>query len=363
MSGDSTAAGPSIIAPQEGAIGQRRGIAGYLANARAVGPGLLVTLVIALAATVLARFLPLVGAAVIAIVIGMACRQIGGLPGALAPGIRSATKRVLQVAIVLLGTNLSLTQVWATGRASALVMLGTLIFGLALIIALGRVLHIERTLTRLIAAGTAICGASAIGALAPAIDADQAAVAYAISTVFLFNIGGVLLFPPLGHALHLSARAFGLWAGTAINDTSSVVAAGYIYGQVAGTTAVVVKLTRSVMIVPVVVFFAALSINERRQHQTGQGWRSLARGLPVFIVWFIVASALNSIGLFSVIDSRRLLPVLGQFLIVMALAGVGLSANLPAMLRTGLRPVLLGLIGWIGVAATSLLLQHLSGGL
>lgn len=329
----------------------------------AAGPGLLLALAIAVAAALLARLLPLVGAAVIAIVLGITVRQLAGLPAILAPGVRVATKRVLQLSIVLLGTGLSLAQVWTTGRASLLVMLGTLIVGLAVILALGRLLRIETTLARLIAVGTGICGASAIGALAPAIAADQAAIAYAISTVFLFNIGGVLLFPPLGHLLHLAPHAFGLWAGTAINDTSSVVAAGYIYGPAAGAYAVVVKLTRSVMIVPVVLVFAVLTARARQPVEGGPGWRPLARNLPLFIVWFLVASALNTLGLFHGIGQGRALPALGQFLIVVALAGVGLSADLRAMARTGLRPVLLGLLGWVCVATTSLLFQYLSGGL
>lgn len=358
-----TAATPSQRAPGEPAErGVRLTLRERGSGLWAAGPGLLLALTLALAATLLARLLPLVGAAVIAILLGIVVRHVAGLPAFLAPGVRLATKRVLQLSIVLLGTGLSLAQVWTTGRSSLLVMLGTLLVGLAVMLALGRLLRIEATLARLIAVGTGICGASAIGALAPAIAADQAAIAYAISTVFLFNIGGVLLFPPLGHLLHLAPHAFGLWAGTAINDTSSVVAAGYIYGPAAGAYAVVVKLTRSVMIVPVVLGFAVLTARERQRAAGGPGWSALARGLPLFIVWFLVASALNTLGLFQEFGQGRMLPALGQFLIVVALAGVGLSADLRAMACTGLRPVLLGLLGWVCVASTSLLLQHLSGG-
>ena len=345
---------PERGAVQTGPLSRGRPRPGsLLGTARAAAPGLLLALAIAVVASFLARAVPLVGAAVIAILIGIAVRSASRLPAVLIPGVRLATKRVLQLSIVLLGTGLSLSQVWTTGRASVVVML-----------ALARLLGVERTLARLISVGTGICGASAIGALAPAIDADGASIAYAISTVFLFNIAGVLLFPPLGHLLGLSQHGFGLWAGTAINDTSSVVAAAYVYGAPAGAYAVVVKLTRTVMIVPVTILFAVIAAREKGRGEGGEagpGPRRIVSGLPLFIVWFLVASALNTLGVFHPLGARTL-PALGQFCIVVALAGVGLSADLRAMARTGLRPVLLGLLGWVCVATTSLLLQRLTGG-
>jgi uncharacterized integral membrane protein (TIGR00698 family) len=324
------------------------------------GPGLLLALAIAIMASLLAQVVPLAGGAVIAIVLGITVRTRLGLPARYAPGVRVASKRLLQGAIVLLGAGLSLAQVWQTGRSSLLVMLGTLFVGVGVMLALGRVLGVDRTLTRLIGVGTGICGASAIGALAPVLEADQASIAYAISTIFLFNVCGVLLFPPLGHLLGLSQHAFGLWAGTAVNDTSSVVAASYSYGTQAGAYGVVVKLTRTVMIVPVVVLFGFVAARERRRDRTGPAWSVLLQGMPLFIVWFLVASALNTAGLFHLIGTKTL-PALGQFLIVVSLAGVGLSADLRAMVRTGPRPILLGLLGWICVATLSLLFQWLSG--
>lgn len=332
-----------------------------LAGARSIAPGLLLALAIAFVATALAHVAPVVGAAVFAIVIGIVLRQVLGARPVLVPGIRLATKRVLQASIVLLGAGLSLTQVWLTGSSSLVVMLGTLVIGLSVLLVAGRVLGIERSLTRLLSVGTAICGASAIGALAPAIEADQEAIAYAISTVFLFNLAGILVFPPLGHLIGLSQHAFGLWAGTAINDTSSVVAAGYIYGTTAGTYSVIVKLTRTVMIIPIVLVFAVVTARERRATDAGTLARKWYTGFPLFILWFLLASALNTFGVFAPLGNGTL-PGLGQFLIVVALAGVGLSADLRAMARTGFKPVLLGLIGWVTLASVSLLLQHLTGG-
>lgn len=333
-------------------------------------PGLLVTLGIAGLATLVAPLSAqtrIIGPAVLAILAGIALRAVVGLPRALAPGVRFSSKRVLQTAIVLLGTGLSLAQVWSTGRASLVVLLGTLVAGLLTMLALGRMLGVDRTLTRLIGVGTAICGASAIGALAPVLEADQAAVAYAISTIFLFNIVAVLIFPLIGHALALSQHGFGLWAGTAVNDTSSVVAASAGYGDAALAYAVVVKLTRTVMIIPITLAFALIAAHERSRAEGTV--RGRLQGFPLFILWFLLASALNSAGIFGPLTGLPLLrglgahplSAIGQFLIAMALAAVGLSADLRAMLHTGWRPLALGMLGWLVVAGLSLLLQRLGG--
>ena len=320
-------------------------------------PGLWLCLAIALVASALARLLPIIGASVIAIALGVLARLALELPARQAPGVRFASKRFLQAGIVGLGAGLSLGQVWRSGSSSLAVLLGTLVAGVGVMLLLGRLLRIDRTLARLIAVGTGICGASAIGALAPVLAADEAQIAYAISTVFAFNIAAVLLFPALGHLLGLSQHGFGLWSGTAINDTSSVVAAAYSYGASAGAYAVVVKLTRSVMIVPVCLLFAAVVARERGSN--GSAGVGRTAGIPAFIVLFLLASALHTIGIIGTTAAHALSGT-GQFLIVVALAGVGLSADLRAMRRTGFQPLLLGLIGWVGVASLSLVLQHLT---
>ena len=323
-------------------------------------PGIALCTVIAGAATGLGHIAPVVGAAVIAIVLGILLRNAFGVPARTTPGIRVSSKLVLQVAIAVLGASLSLRQVWTTGTSSLVVLLGTLLLGIPAILLLGRLFGVDRTLSRLIAVGTGICGASAIGALAPILDAEEGAIAYAIATIFLFNVAGVLLFPPLGRLFGFSAHGFGLWAGTAINDTSSVVAAGYSFSAAAGSYAVVVKLTRTLMIVPVSLIFATVAARERRLHPSSDTLLAERARMPRFILWFLLASTLNTLGVFGA-WGPHVLPALGQFLIVVALAGVGLSADLRAMARTGFRPVLLGLTGWICVATLSLLFQHLTG--
>ncbi|MGH8163380.1 MAG: YeiH family protein, partial [Rhodanobacteraceae bacterium] len=185
-------------------------------------PGLALCVAIAIFAFFLGRAVPIVGGPVLGIVIGMIVAAVRKPNAALAPGVKFASKQLLQISIVVLGFNLSLGQIVGSGLHSLPVMLGTLVIVLVLAYAVGRALGIERDLRRLLGIGTAICGGSAIAALSTVIESSEADIAYAISTVFLFNIVAVLLFPPLGHVLALTQREFGLWAGTAINDTSSV---------------------------------------------------------------------------------------------------------------------------------------------
>jgi len=220
----------------------------------------------------------------------------------------------------------------------------------------GRALGIDAPLRTLLAVGTGICGASAIAAVASVIEVEAVEVAYAISTIFVFNVAAVLLFPPLGHALGLGTRAFGLWAGTAVNDTSSVVAAGYAYSHAAGAYAIVVKLTRTLLIVPIVLTLAARARNRGAAVAT----RRRAGVVPLFLVGFVAAAAVNSTGLLHS-QLRHDLATAALFLVAVALAAVGLSAQ-PARIRAaGLRPLALGAVLWVLVAASSLLVQAATG--
>jgi uncharacterized integral membrane protein (TIGR00698 family) len=231
----------------------------------------------------------------------------------------------------------------------------------AVIIA-GRLLKIDSNLKSLIGVGTAICGGSAIAAVAPIIEADDHDIAYSISTVFLFNIVAVFIFPALGHALGLTQMGFGLFAGTAINDTSSVVAAGYTFGNAAGDYATIVKLTRTIMIVPIALGFVALMIvRKKREAQQVQGSHfHPAKIFPWFILGFLLMSALNTSG---ILDKAAIafLKEAGKFLIIMALSAIGLKTDLRKMLATGLKPMLLGFIVWMCVAFTSIVIQHVAG--
>lgn len=316
-------------------------------------PGLIACVVLAIAATIAGNRFPAAGAPVFAILAGVAIAAWRSPPQILQPGIAFAAKTLLQWAIVLLGANLSLAEIARGGAAALPVMLGTFAIVLVLAYACGKALRIDRDLRRLIGIGTAICGGSAIAAVAGVIEVDRSDVAYALGTVFFFNVIAVLAFPPLGHALALSQSAFGLWAGTAINDTSSVVAAAFAFGRDAGNAAVVVKLTRTLLIVPVVLFYAG----KRLASRAGAREISWARIFPWFVVWFLVAAAVQSFGAIPAAWHAPLQRA-ALFGIVLALAGVGLSSDVARMRATGIRPLLLGAVLWIAITASSLAIAH-----
>ena len=330
---------------------------------RSLLPGTLLAAALALPAWALGQVLPLLGGAVLAIVFGVALRAAWTPPPAFGPGIAFTGKRVLQASIVLLGFGLDLGEVARVGRESLQVTMVTLLLAFATAWALGRVLRVPARLATLVGVGTAICGASAIAAVTPILRPEKHEVAFAISTIFLFNVIAVLLFPLLGHLLNLSDLGFGLWAGTAINDTSSVVAAGYSYSHAAGDYATIVKLTRATLIIPICLVLAfVVAAREKRQHAQagGAGGFSLARIFPWFILWFVVASGVRTLGLVPV-AIQPALHMLAEFMIIVALTAIGLSANLRKMVSSGARPILLGLGVWIAVAVSSLLVQLLIG--
>jgi uncharacterized integral membrane protein (TIGR00698 family) len=314
-------------------------------------PGVFAALAVAAVATPIGRLVPVVGAPVFALALGAAVTSVAGERPALRPGVAFAARTVLQGAIVVLGLSLGLTRVARVGAGSLPVMLGSLAAALAVAAVAGRLLRIEPRLRTLVGVGTGICGASAIAAVSGVVGAAEGEVAYAVSTIFAFNVVAVVLFPVLGHLLGLGAHAYGLWAGTAVNDTSSVVAAAYAYGHAAGAYAVVVKLTRTTMIVPVVLVLAFL-----RLRRTGErGERSIRQVVPWFLLWFVAAAAVNTSGVLGpslAHDASRA----GAALITVALAGVGLSTRLGAIRQAGVRPLLLGALVWAAVATSSLAL-------
>ena len=321
-------------------------------------PGLLLAIAIALLAVSLGRFAPIVGGPVFGIVLGVAVRNTFS-PGALyAPGIQFASKKVLQWSIIALGFGLSLGQIGKTGLESLAVTLVTISVSFLTALGLGHVLKVRGKLKVLIGVGTAICGGSAIAAVTPIIKSDENDTAFAVSTIFLFNLVAVLVFPMIGHVLHLSDLGFGLWAGTAINDTSSVVAASYSFSKAAGDYATIVKLTRATLIIPISLLLAvAVAWREKKK---GTGNFSLRRIFPWFILWFLVASMVRTAGLVP----TSILPAIhlaAEFLIIVALTAIGLTANLRKMASVGLRPILLGLGVWAAVAVSSLLVQRVIG--
>ena len=325
-------------------------------NLKTLLPGLLLCFAIAVLAYGLGHFVPLVGGPVFGIVLGMLAALVRQPAPAAAPGIRFASKQLLQLSIVVLGANLELGEVVGGGLHSLPVMVGTAIVTLTAAYVFGKLLGVDRDLRRLLGVGTTICGGSAIAALSSVIDVGETDVAYAISTVFLFNVAAVLTFPWIGHLLVLSQHAFGLWAGTAINDTSSVVAAGYVYGHAAGNEAVIVKLTRTTLIIPLVMFYAGKKVWAARSSGEAVKWNKI---VPWFILWFLLAALINTVGVIPS-GAHPFLTEAALFTIVVALTAVGLSVNHAAMRAAGARPILLGFILWVCIACSSLFIARIA---
>lgn len=315
-------------------------------------PGVALALLIAAAAKLIEGLLPVhvIGAAVIAMFIGMGVNALWKPTPAFAPGLKFTSKKLLKFAIILLGASLSIGVILNVGKLSLMVMVFTLLtcFGGGYFI--GRALGLDWKLSNLISAGTGICGGSAIAAIAPTIDAKDTDIAYAMSATFLFDMAMILLFPILGRAMGLTDMAYGLWTGTAVNDTSSVVAAGFAFSEAAGDFATMVKLTRTLSIIPTVLIFALINVHIKRKEALAAGAQadiranvSVKKLFPWFILGFLAMSLIKSVGLIpdSVSD---VLKDVSKFLMVAALAAIGLNTSFKEMRKSGAAPMLHGFI-------------------
>lgn len=316
-------------------------------------PGILLSAVIAFLACWIESILPihLIGSAVIAMFIGMFLNHFLQNTALFSDGLKFTSKKILKFAIILLGLSLNITTILHVGRMSLTVMIFTLLtcFGGGYFI--GKALGLNWKLSNLISAGTGICGGSAIAAIAPTIDADDNDVAYAMSATFLFDMAMIVLFPIMGRALGMSDEAFGIWAGTAVNDTSSVVATGYAFSEGAGDFATMVKLTRTLAIIPTVITFAFIQLNLKRKEALANSQNdksikatySIKKIFPWFIIGFVIMSCIASIFPIpaTVISETK---KLSKFLMVCALAAIGLNTSFSNMKKAGIRPMIHGFI-------------------
>lgn len=324
-------------------------------------PGIALAAIIALPAWYIGKVFPIVGAPVLGILFGMVL-AFWKRPTQFQGGITYTSKKLLQYSIILLGCEMNLYHVVEAGKQTLLLMMFTLLAAGLTAWLVGRLLHIEWKTTTLVGVGSAICGGSAIAATAPVIGANDEQIAHSISTIFLFNVIAAFLFPFLGHLIGLSDYSFGLWAGTAINDTSSVVAAGYAYSDTAGDLAVIVKLARTLMIVPITLFLALLVSRNTSDAAEGvattsKGKFSLTRIFPWFILGFVAASVVNTFLPVPASLSSTLTQV-GKFVITMAMVAIGLNTNLVQLVKKGGKSIMLGFVCWAVLAITSLAVQY-----
>ena len=334
------------------------------------GKGLLLCLGLALPAFFLGKVFPVIGGPVFAILGGIVLALFLKERSAFDAGIKFTSKKILQYAVVLLGFGMNLEVVMETGKQSLPIIVCTITTSLVIAYVLHRIMHIPGKISTLVGVGSSICGGSAIAATAPVIDADEEEVAQAISVIFLFNILAALIFPALGGVLGFSTASgetFGIFAGTAVNDTSSVTAAAstwdsmYQLGNQTLDKAVTVKLTRTLAIIPITLVLAFL--RARKAEGENGDKVSLKQVFPFFILFFIGASVITTLAASAgaPMEVFRPLKTLSKFFIVMAMGAIGLNTDVVKLIKTGGRPLLMGLACWIGITGVTLGMQHMLG--
>ena len=285
----------------------------------------------------------LLGASIIALFMGTVINSFFH-PAWMKPALKFTSKRVLKAAIVLLGASLSVGTIMSVGKMTFFVMIFTfaMCFGAGYFIR--KLFGLNWKLSNLISAGTGICGGSAVAAIAPVIDADDKDIAFAMSSTFLFDMVMIALYPLMGKALGMSDIAYGIWAGTSVNDTASVVASGYAFSEAAGDFATMVKLTRTIAIIPTVLVFAWIGtrIKQKELKASGNGKKvNLMNIIPWFIGGFLLLAIINSVGLIPT-NVSGIMKGTSKFLMVTALAAIGLNTSLLDFKKAGLKPMFYG---------------------
>lgn len=336
------------------------------------GIGLAVCLAIAVPSWFLGKAVPVMGGAVFAILIGMVIALIWNDKGKAESGIKFTSKMILQLAVVLLGFGMNLNVVVQTGKQSLPIIICTITTSLVISYVLHKVMHIPGKISTLVGVGSSICGGSAIAATAPVIDADDEEVAQAISVIFFFNVLAALFFPAFGAAIGFSTtsgKAFGIFAGTAVNDTSSVTAAASTWdtmwnlGSQTLDKAVTVKLTRTLAIIPITLVLALIRTMKAKKEGGEAGKVDFKKIFPFFILYFIAASIITTIAVNCGVSASVFNPLkeLSKFFIVMAMAAIGLNSNIIKLVKSGGKPILMGACCWVGITGVSLALQHVMG--
>lgn len=311
--------------------------------------GIILTILLALTAKALSTYIPmhLISGSVLSLMLGMLLNPIIKEIYIFKSGINFVSKKILKTGIVLMGLTLSFSQVLSVGGYSLIVMSFTLMTAFGGGYLVGRLFNMNWKLSSLISAGTGVCGGSAIAAVAPTIEADNSHIAYAISATFIFDILMVILFPIAGRYFGMSDLGFGLWAGTAVNDTSSVVAAGYAFSDAAGAFAVIVKLTRTLSIVPIVMIFSIINARENKKLGINQKEEEekveIKNIFPYFILLFLLMVAVKSTGIISAELSGNIASI-SKFMMIMALGAIGLTTNFNEVSDSGIKPLFHGFI-------------------
>lgn len=320
-------------------------------------PGLILCLLLAIPSWILGMLFPVAGGAVIGILTGILLAGFWNINERFAPGIKYTAKKILQVAIVLFGFQMNLHNILSLSSSSMILILSTFVTALLVAFFVGSIIGASDNERLLIGVGTSICGGSAIAAAAPVVKASDNDVASAISTIFLFNILALFTFPHIGNLMQMSDFRFGMWAGSAINDTSSVLAAGFTYSNSAGQTATVVKLMRTLLIIPTTLVLAIAQSKIEKKNMVNY---SFYNSFPWFVIAFLLASIFNTLDIIPR-DITEYWSQIGRFCIVTAMVAIGLSTNVNDLFLRGKTPIFLGFCCSLAIIIVSLMLQKLLG--
>lgn len=346
--------------------------------------GIAVALAIAAVATVLGGLkigsvsFEVVGAPVFAILMGMIISLISpklAKSDNLKDGIKFTSKKILQWAVVILGFSLNLGTIAKVGSQSLPVIICTISISLITAFIMQKLLKMNSNVATLIGVGSSICGGSAVAATAPVIEADDEQIAQSISVIFLFNVLAALIFPTLGHALGMGSEGFAVFAGTAVNDTSSVTAAastaeGIYNCNAILSTAVTVKLTRTLAIIPITIALSFIKMHQVKKEGGAKSNFSIKKIFPWFILFFVGASLITTLaGAFLQGQAAEFytgtfvhyMKWLAKFFIAMAMAAIGLNTNIKDLIKKGGKPILLGFTCWFMITLVSILVQMLTG--
>lgn len=320
--------------------------------------GIILCIVIAIPSWLLGKYVPIVGGPVFGILMGMIITLLFKSKNSFQKGINFTSKKILQYAVILLGFGLNLSVILSTGKQSLPIIISTISTSLIIAFVLHKALNIPSKISTLIGVGSSICGGSAIAATAPVIGADDEEVAQSISVIFLFNVIAALIFPTLGTILGMSTEGFGLFAGTAINDTSSVTAAAAAWDGLHDSSnaleiATIVKLTRTLAIIPITL---ALAFIRTRKEKTLNSTVSMKKIFPFFILYFLLASVITTIFNLSP-EITGPIKELSKFFIIMAMSAIGLNTNIVKLIKSGGKPIFMGICCWFGIALVSILMQ------
>ena len=339
-----------------------------MTQVKKLGPGLVLCLALAIPCWLLGKAFPIVGGPVFAILTGMVVTLFYRTKGSTQAGIAYTSKKILQYAVILLGFGLNLSEIAKVGATSLPVIVSTISTSLIVSFLLYKLMKMPANISTLIGVGSSICGGSAIAATAPVIHADDEEIAQSISVIFLFNIIAALIFPTLGGALGLSNEGFGLFAGTAVNDTSSVTATASAWdGMHPGANtldqATIVKLTRTLAIIPITLALAVWKTSQAKRSGGQASSFSLKKVFPFFILFFVLASVITTVATSAGVSSEVFQPFkeLSKFFIIMAMGAIGLNTDLIKLIRTGGKPIFMGACCWVAIAAVSLGMQHVLG--